>query len=99
MVELVGKEDKARIDESSNTEDNGQGSEEDYDFRRDDEDLPLLPLNKFMNSCKLLPFPNSSVTSTGESLSSSSFELGKFIVEATNDGTQTFNSLSGFSLT
>ena len=87
MVEPVSKEDKARIDERSNAEDDGQGSEENCDFGRVDEDLPLLPLNKFMNSCKLLPFSTSSVTSTGESLSSSSFELIKSIVKAGNDET------------
>ena len=87
MVEPVGKEDKARIDERSNTEDNAQGSKEDCGFGRANEDLPLLPLNTFMNSCKLLPFPTSSVTDIGESLSSSSSELVKYIVEAGNDET------------
>ena len=87
MIELVGKENKARIDERSNAEDDGQGSEEDYEFGKANEDLSLLPLNKFMNSYKLLPFPASSVTGTGESLSSSSSELVKSIVEAGNDET------------
>ena len=87
MVEQVGKEYKARIDERSNAEDDGQGSEENCDFGRADEDLPLLPLNKFMNSCNLFPFPGSLVTSAGESLSSSSSELVKYIVEVGKDET------------
>ena len=81
MRELVGKEYKARINERSNAKDDGQGSEEYFDFGRADEDLPLLLVNKFMNSCKLLPFPTSLVTVTGESLSSSSSELVKSIIE------------------
>ena len=97
MVEPVGKENKARIDERSNVKDDGKGSEEDCDFGRDDEVFPLPPLNKFMNSCKLLPFPASSMTGTGESISSCSSELVKSIVEAGNDETLTFNSLSVFS--
>ena len=81
MGEPVCKEDKARTDERSNAEDDGQGSDENCDFGRADEDLPLLPLNKFMNSCKLLPFPTSSETVKGETLSfSSSSELVKYIV-------------------
>ena len=39
MVELVDKEDKDKINERSNAEDYGKGSEEDFDFRRADEDL------------------------------------------------------------
>ena len=88
MIEPVDKEDKDRIDERSNAEDDGQGSEEYFDFGRTNKDIPLLPLNTFMNSCKLLPFPPSSVTVTWESLSSSSSsELVKSIVEAGNDKT------------
>ena len=87
MVEQVGKEYKARIAERSNAKDDGQYSKEDCHFGRADEDLPLLPLNKFMNFCKLLPFPASSVTGTGESISSSSSELVKYIVEIGNDET------------
>ena len=87
MVESIDTEDKARIDERSNAEDDGQGSEEYCDFGRANEDLSLLPLSTFMNSCKLLPFPNSSVIVKKETLSfSSSFELVKSIVEAGNDG-------------
>ena len=87
MVEPIGKEDKDRINERINVEDDGQVSEEDCDFGRADEGLPFLPLNKFMKSCKLLPFQGSSVTGTGEILSSSSSELVKSIVEAGNDET------------
>ena len=85
MVEPVGKEDKTTIDDRSNAEEDGQGSEEDCDFGRTDEDLPLLPLNTFMKSYKLLPFPASSVTGAWEIISSSSSELVKSIVEARND--------------
>ena len=87
MVDPVGKEDKARIDERSNALDDGQGSEEYCDFGRADEDLALLPLKQFMNSYKLLPFPSSSVTGIGKIISSSSSELVKSIVEEGNDET------------
>ena len=84
MVEPIGKEDNARIDERSNSEDDGQCSEEGCDFGRIYEVLPLLSLNTFMNSCKLLPFLASSVTGTGERILSSSSELVKSILEAGN---------------
>ena len=87
MVELAGKEDKARIDERSKAEDDGKGWEEGCDYGRANEDLSLLPLNKFINSFKSLPFPGSTVTGTGETLSSFSFELVKYIVEAGMDET------------
>ena len=68
MVKPVDKEDKARIDERSNAEDDGQGWEEGCDCGRDDEYFPLLPLNKFINSCKSLEFTVSTMTSTVQSL-------------------------------
>ena len=43
MAEIVGKEYKARINDRIKAEDDEQGSKEDCDFGKADEDLPLLP--------------------------------------------------------
>ena len=96
-VELVDNEDKAMIDERSNTKEDGPNWEEGCGCGGGDEDLPLLPLNKLIKSYKSLPFPASTVIGTGDILSSSSFEWVKSIVEVGMDETKTFNLLKGFS--
>ena len=78
IVEPTNNEDKAIIDEISNAEEDGLDWEESWDCEGGDEELPLLPLVKFS---KLLPFPVSMVIGIGETLSSSSSESIKSIVE------------------
>ena len=72
MVEPSDNEDKAIIDERSNGEEDGPDQEEDCGCGGGDEVLPLLPLNTSVKFCKSLPCPVSTVTGTGEILSSSS---------------------------
>ena len=97
MVEPIDKEDSAMINKRSKAKDDGTWSKEGCDWGSADEDFPLLPLNKFINSYKLLPFLVSTVTGTGDILSSSSYEWVKSILEVGMDETWTFIFLNGFS--
>ena len=85
------------IDERSNKEEYGLDREEGCGCGRGDKDLPLLPLNRLIKSCKSLPFPASTIIGIGEILSSSSSECVKYIVEVGMDETKGFNLLKGFS--
>ena len=53
MVEQVDNDDKDIIDERSNVEEDGPDREESWDYEGGDEDLPLLPLEKFSKSSPL----------------------------------------------
>ena len=93
MVELTDNEDKAIIDEISNAEEEGLDLEESWDCKGGDEDLSLLPLVKFN---KLLPLPVSTVIGIGETLSYSSSEWVKSIVEVGIDEIKYSIHLRGF---
>ena len=96
-MEPTDDEDKAIMDEISNAEEDGPKWEEGRGCGRGDADFPLLPLNKLIKSCKSLPLPSSTVTRTGEILSSSFSDCVKSIVEVGMDETETFTLLKGFS--
>ena len=98
MVEPAYNEDKAIIDERSNSEEDGPDWDEVCGCGGGDAIFSLLPLNKLIKSYKSLPFQVSPVIGTREILSSSSSEWVNSILETGMDELEIFNLLKGFSL-